>query len=176
MRCLLFAAGLAAVLAAPGRATADMYMIIAHDTCDDHGARGELPLCVTSWGELVFVGGPSPVRAASDLWTLTAGPEPTRVQVHRGRRDIGYDRDGKDHRVRLVFSPGPEWETTLVKGGGPHDYTFRVAKGKLAGWYLAVGPAFEVKDDEGKPRTAYRAVLVKKPKKPLALGVYVIAP
>jgi hypothetical protein len=115
---------------------------------------------------------------AGDLWSAAAGAGERSIGVYdgpyRGRR-LGYDPGGKRREPSLRPGPGPRWKM-VAAGDGPVSFTIRAAEGKLAGWYLDVGPAVEVQCEGGKTRTGYRAVLTNKPKKPPAFDIIVIAP
>jgi hypothetical protein len=88
---------------------------------------------------------------------------------------VAFDPDGKDPKVTLASKPGPgtKWRRTHVKGTAA-SYTIQATTGKYKGWYLDAGKAHTVKDKNGKKFTAYEAVLVKEPKKPLKFSIYEI--
>jgi hypothetical protein len=126
---------------------------------------------------LARYGDPGPFKG----WTLSGrgGTGWIRV-ISRDKWDdcyVAFDPDGKDPKVTLASKPGPgtKWRRTHVKGTAA-SYTIQATTGKYKGWYLDAGQAHTLKDKNGKKFTAYEAVLVKEPKKPLKFSIYEVAP
>jgi hypothetical protein len=163
-RCLLSAC--LALLVGVGPAAADMYSI---------KGPGGLFLGVTAGGELLFL--PPEYRSddARFVWVVGGPREATGITLHRTDQDLTYDPDGGKREPYLTVGFGRPWKQVKL----PDDvtfYTVQAAEGKLAGWYLDVGPAVEVTGKLSKRCTGYRAVLTKKPRKPVVFTITVIAP
>jgi hypothetical protein len=145
----------------PGRTGADLYVV---------RAPGKLTLGVTSEGEVWFVPRDCDLPGFVAVWNTVRVPGKGRLQVPKGKwqgRVLGYQEEGK-HEACVSANPWAEWDLVKVPRQ-LYTYTLQATGGKLAGWYLDLGPAKEVQVGFFRTRTIYRAVLTKAPKKALGL-------
>jgi hypothetical protein len=153
--------GIVLAVSWPGRSAADLFVV---------RAPGELTLGVTAEGEVWFVPKDCDIPGLVAAWDTVRVAGKGQLQVPKGKwegRVLGYQEGGK-HEACVSANPWVEWELVKVPGQ-LYTYTLQAAGGKLAGWYLDLGPAVQVRGRSAAARTAYRAVLTKSPKKPLWL-------
>jgi hypothetical protein len=106
--------------------------------------------------------------------------EPSKTYKYGGWY-LSFHLKGKRKEVFLSKKPGPGSYWSVGRNGTakdlPYTRTFNAAAGKLKGWTLSAGPkAQKLKDRNGRPFRAYRAVLKKNPKPVPRFYVFSIAP
>jgi hypothetical protein len=87
------------------------------------------------------------------------------IEVARGQQRLAYDPTGKKREVVLGNDgtwSGDKWNVVRAKSGRPSHCNLRAAEGKVAGWWLDLGPP-ETFEHEGVKFQVHRLILVEKP-------------
>jgi hypothetical protein len=118
-------------------------------------------------------------------WEFDRSAAETRIRMEKGGKYGGwylcYDIKGKSKEVFLSKKPtaGSTWgvgDNRSLKNLR-YTYFFVAAAGKLQGCYLGAGPKAEkLKDRKRQTFQAYKAFLLKNPKKVPRYSVYTISP